>query len=119
LKLHVGIAWTCGSEWAIRGGVGRFADRLVLASIERATGEERQPSEAPGAWGRAFSDIEVAPTLTLGPGGPLNVVAGGDDNRTGACPFNAVYGQFLPPQPAFGRPLEAGMARQIRFDFEF
>ena len=127
------------------------------------------------AWVRAFSHIEIAPILTVGSGGPANVVTGGDDNRTGAFPFtsrplglsrnaarlpssasldlrvlkyfhikphgkldlvveafnllnrtnvsqiNAVYGPLLTPRPAFGRPIEAGIARQIQFslDFEF
>jgi hypothetical protein len=32
-----------------------------------------------------------------------------------------VYGPLLTPQPAFGRPIDAGIARQIQFslDFEF
>ena len=58
---RVGIAWTVGSEWVIRGGVGRFADRLVLASIERALsaahdgivehiGERDTPAGAPSTY---------------------------------------------------------------------
>jgi len=117
----------------------------------------------------------MAPILTIGSGGPVNAVTGGDDNRTGAFPFtsrplgfsrnagrlpstatvdlrilkyfnikprgkldlvvesfnllnrtnvsqiNAVYGPLLPARSSFGRPIEAGMARQIQFsvDFEF
>ena len=137
--------------------------------------EDRRPGDTPGAWVRAFSHIEIAPILTVGSGGPVNVVTGGDDNRTRAFPFtsrplgfsrnaarlpssatldlrvlkyfpvkphgkldlvveafnllnrtnvsqiNAVYGQLLTPRPSFGRPIEAGIARQIQFsvDFEF
>src|SRR5262249_40311759 len=33
---RIGIAWTMAPQWVIRGGAGTFADRLVLASIERA-----------------------------------------------------------------------------------
>src|SRR5262249_28253472 len=39
---RVGIAWTTVPGWVIRGGAGTFADRLVLASIERAlTADQR------------------------------------------------------------------------------
>jgi len=42
-------------------------------------------------------------------------------NRTNVSEINAVYGQLLTSRPAFGRPIEAGIARQIQFsvDFEF
>jgi len=42
-------------------------------------------------------------------------------NRTNVLEINAVYGQLLSPRPAFGRPIKAGIARQIQFsvDFEF
>ena len=36
LTPRVGVAWTVTPQWLIRGGTGVFADRLVLASIERA-----------------------------------------------------------------------------------
>src|SRR5262249_50759615 len=36
LTPRVGVAWAVTPEWLIRGGAGLFADRLVLASIERA-----------------------------------------------------------------------------------
>jgi hypothetical protein len=137
--------------------------------------EDRKPGDEASAWVRAFSHIEVAPILTVGSGGPVNAVTGGDDNRTRAFPFtsrplglsrnaarlpssasldvrvlkyfnikphgkldlvveafnllnrtnvsqiNPVYGPLLTPRPAFGRPIEAGIARQIQFslDFEF
>jgi hypothetical protein len=137
--------------------------------------EDRKPGDVPSAWVRALSHIEIAPILTVGSGGPVNVVTGGDDNRTRAFPFtsrplglsrnaarlpssatvdlrvlkyfdikphgkldlvleafnllnrtnvsqiNAVYGALFTPRPAFGRPIEAGIPRQIQFsvDFEF
>jgi hypothetical protein len=152
--------------------------RLVASALfDLPIGEEedRTPGVEPGVLVRAFSHIEVAPILTIGSGGPVNVVTGGDDNQTRAFPFtsrplglsrnaarlpssasldlrvlkyfivkphgkldlvvegfnllnrtnvsqtNAVYGQLLTPRPALGRPLEAGIARQIQFsvDFEF
>ena len=51
--------------------------------------EDLKPGEEPGAWVRAFSHIEIAPILTVGSGNPVNVVTGGDDNRTGAFPFTS------------------------------
>src|SRR5262249_51291586 len=41
LTPRIGVAWTVTPQWLVRGGAGLFADRLVLASIERAlaTGE--------------------------------------------------------------------------------
>ena len=152
--------------------------RLVASALfDLPIGEEedRKPGDTPGAWVRAFSHIEIAPILTMGSGGPVNVVTGGDDNGTRAFPFNsrplglsrnaarlpssatldlrvlkyfnvkphgkldlvvetfnllnrtnvsqinAVYGPLLTPLAAFGRPIEAGIARQIQFslDFEF
>ena len=32
---RVGVAWTPAAKWVIRGGAGLFADRLVLAAVER------------------------------------------------------------------------------------
>ena len=33
---RIGMAWVPGTNWVIRGGAGTFADRIVLASLERA-----------------------------------------------------------------------------------
>jgi hypothetical protein len=33
---RVGLAWTPGPGWVIRGGAGVFADRLILAAFERS-----------------------------------------------------------------------------------
>jgi hypothetical protein len=51
--------------------------------------EDQQPGQPMGAWTRAFSHIEVAPIFTFGSGTPVNVVTGGDDNRSRAFPFTA------------------------------
>lgn len=168
--------YALGEEWADSRYDQRH--RLVasaLFDLPIGDEEDRTPGETPGAWVRAFSHIEIAPILAVGSGGPVNVVTGGDDNRTGAFPFtsrplglsrnvarlpssasldlrvlkyfnikphgkldlvveafnllnrtnvsqiNPVYGPLLTPRPAFGRPIEAGIARQIQFslDFEF
>jgi hypothetical protein len=43
---RVGAAWMPGPKWVIRGGAGLFADRLVLASVERGwLAEEHQVVE--------------------------------------------------------------------------
>ena len=163
-------------EWAD----SRYDQRhrfVVSALFDLPIGDEedRQPGRPIGAWTRAFGHIEVAPILTLGSGTPVNVVTGGDDNRSRAFPFtsrplglarnaarlpmsatldlrilkyfavkphgkldlvveafnllnrtnvsqiNAVFGPSLTPLRTFGRPIEAGAARQIKFsiDFEF
>jgi len=168
--------YALADEWAD----SRYDQRhrfVASALFDLPIGEEedRKPGDVPSAWVRAFSHIEIAPILTVGSGGPLNVVTGGDDNRTCAFPFtsrplglsrnaaqlpssatvdlrvlkyfdikphgkfdvvveafnllnrtnvsqiNAVYGPLFTPRPAFGRAIEAGMARQIQFsvDFEF
>ena len=36
LSPRVGMSWTPADKWLIRGGIGRFADRLVLAAFEPA-----------------------------------------------------------------------------------
>jgi hypothetical protein len=51
--------------------------------------EDRQPGDVPGAVERAFSHLSVAPILTVASGNPVNVMTGGDENRTGAYPFTA------------------------------
>jgi hypothetical protein len=33
---RLGIAWTPATDWVVRGGAGRFADRLPFAAFERA-----------------------------------------------------------------------------------
>jgi hypothetical protein len=66
---RAGVAWTVAPNWVIRGGAGWFADRIVLAAIERALtagqhGAVEQISEGsattaslytvrPGAWNPA------------------------------------------------------------------
>jgi len=168
--------YALADEWA----ESRYDQRhrfVASALFDLPIGEEedRKPGEEPNGWASAFSHIAIAPILTIGSGGPVNAVTGGDDNRTGAFPFtsrplgfsrnatrlpstatldlrilkyfnitphgkldlvveafnllnrtnvtqiNAVYGPLLTARSSFGRPIEAGMSRQIQFsvDFEF
>jgi len=48
--------------------------------------EDRKPGETPGLWTRVFSNIEMAPILTIASGQPANAVTGADDARTGTLP---------------------------------
>src|SRR5207249_682732 len=58
---RVGIAWMAARQWVISGGAGLFADRLVLASVERAlsaaqhgvvehVGERDAPASGPSTY---------------------------------------------------------------------
>jgi hypothetical protein len=168
--------YALADEWAD----SRYDQRhrfVASALFDLPIGEEedRRPGKVPNAWVRAFSHIEMAPIVTVDSGTPVNVVTGGDDNRSGAFPFtarplgmsrnaarlpatatldlrilkyfdikphgkldlvvevfnllnrtnvsqiNAVYGPLVTPRSSFGRPIDAGIARQIQFsvDFEF
>jgi hypothetical protein len=51
--------------------------------------EDRTPGETPGLWTRVFSNIEMAPILTVASGQPANAVTGADDARTGALPLTS------------------------------
>jgi hypothetical protein len=51
--------------------------------------EDRKPGEIPGLWTRVFSNIEVAPILTLDSGRPVNPLTGADDARTQTLPLTA------------------------------
>jgi hypothetical protein len=51
--------------------------------------EDRTPGTTPGLWVRAFSNIEVAPILTIGSGQPVNPVTGVDDTHAHAFPLTA------------------------------
>ena len=43
---RVGVAWMPAAKWVIRGGAGLFADRLVLAAVERSwLAQQRQVVE--------------------------------------------------------------------------
>jgi hypothetical protein len=68
-------------------------------------------------------DLRLLKYFQIKPHGELDLVVEAFNllNRTNVSQINAVYGQLLTPRPAFGRPIEAGIARQIQFsvDFEF
>src|SRR5665213_2149588 len=51
--------------------------------------EDRKPGEVPGLWVTVFSNIEVAPILTIDAGRSLNPLTGGDDNQSQAFPLTS------------------------------
>src|SRR5260370_6190345 len=51
--------------------------------------EDRTLGTTPGPWVRAFSNIQVAPILTMGSGQPVNPVTGVDDTHAHAFPMTA------------------------------
>jgi hypothetical protein len=82
--------YALADEWAD----SRYDQRhrfVASALFDLPIGEEedRKPGDVPTAWVRALSHIEIAPILTIGSGGPINVITGGDDNRSRAFPFTS------------------------------
>lgn len=56
LTPRAGVAWAIAPGWIVRGGAGRFADRLVLAAIERAlTASQHGVVEQIGGAGESVS----------------------------------------------------------------
>ena len=51
--------------------------------------EDRPTGDVPGFWTDVFSNIEIAPILTVDSGRPLNPLTGADDARTQAFPLTA------------------------------
>src|SRR5262249_2005158 len=51
--------------------------------------EDQRSGQAVEVWTRAFGHVEVAPIFTLGSGTPVDVVTGGDDNRSRPFPFTS------------------------------
>jgi hypothetical protein len=65
---RLGLAWSPGATWVVRGGAGVFADRLVLAAVERAwVSEQRQVVER-----IADNSFVAAPSLYTVRSGPWN-----------------------------------------------
>jgi hypothetical protein len=76
----------------------------------------RQPASA-------TLDLRILKYFTIKPHGKLDLVVEAFNvlNRTNVTQVNTVYGPLLTPSRFFGRPIEAGAARQLQFsiDFEF
>jgi len=82
--------YALGEDWAD----SRYDQRqrvVVSALFDLPIGDEEDGlvGEGLNRWSRAFSHIEVAPILTAGSGHPINILTGGDDNRTGTFPFTS------------------------------
>ena len=82
--------YALADEWSD----SRFDQRhrfVASALFDLPIGEEedRRPGQPMGLWTRAFSHIEVAPIFTFGSGAPINIITGGDDNRSRAFPFTS------------------------------
>ena len=71
----------------------------------------------------ATLDLRLLKYFNIKPHGKLDLVIEAFNvlNRTNVTQVNAVYGPLLAPLQSFGRPIEAGPARQLQFsiDFEF
>ena len=71
----------------------------------------------------ATLDVRILKYLNIKPHGKLDFVVEVFNvlNRTNVTHVNSVYGPLLTPLRSFGRPIEAGPARQFQFsiDFEF
>jgi hypothetical protein len=95
---RVGVAWMPVAKWVIRGGAGLFADRLVMAAVERGwLSQERQVVEyvtdrsAPsvytvrrGAWSPSSRQVSVGVERELTP------------NLTASIGYLFVRGRDLP-----------------------
>jgi hypothetical protein len=97
---RAGVAWTVAPDWVVRGGAGWFADRIVLAAIERAwnaeqygTAEQITEGSAtttslytvrPGAWNPASLQVSIGGERLLAP------------NMTAAVTYLYASGRNLP-----------------------
>jgi len=76
-----GFAWSAAAKWVVRGGLGRFADRIPLAAIERPSMEisegARRFSAERGNWGSSSrqASVGVEYALTTNTSASLNAVA--------------------------------------------
>jgi hypothetical protein len=86
----------------------------------RPLGMPRNAERLPAS---AALDIRILKYFDIKPHGKLDLVVEAFNvlNRTNVSQINAVFGPFATPVSTFGRPIEAGAARQIQFsiDFEF
>ena len=92
----------------------------AFPSTSRPLGLSRNGARLPSS---ATLDLRVLKYFSIKPHGKLDLVVEAFNllNRTNVSQINTMYGPLLTPRPGFGRPIEAGMARQIQFslDFEF
>src|SRR5262249_23701893 len=74
-------------EWADSAYDERH--RFVMSALFDLPIGEAENGQVPGRWGRAFSNIEVAPIVTISSGRPADAITGADDSLTRAWPTTA------------------------------
>ena len=103
---------------AVTGGDENRTGAFPFTS--RPLGFSRNAARLPST---AAVDLRILKYFNIKPHGKLDLVVETFNllNRTNVSQINAVYGPFLTARSSFGRPIEAGTARQIQFsvDFEF
>ena len=120
---HIEVApiLTVASGAPVNGVTGADDNRSrAFPFTSRPLGMARNALRLPSS---ATLDLRILKYFDIKPHGKLDLVVEAFNilNRTNVSAINAVYGSLLTPGPAFGRPIEAGIARQIQFsiDFEF
>jgi hypothetical protein len=107
---RVGVAWAPAAKWVVRGGIGSFADRLVLAAFEPAMlVDGRQGFE------QVVNDSAASPVVSLQPGSPLR--GGLTGVRTLANPRPDVAPSIYSVQPgtwhSSSRQASVGIEREL------
>jgi hypothetical protein len=120
---HIEVApiFTWGSGTPINVVTGADDNRSgAFPFTSRPLGMARNSERLPAS---ATLDVRVLKYFDVKPHGKLDLVVEAFNllNRTNVSQINAVFGSLVAPGPTFGRPIEAGAARQIQFsiDFEF
>jgi hypothetical protein len=103
---------------AITGGDDNQSRAFPFTS--RPLGMPRNAERLPSS---VTLDLRILKYFDIKPHGKLDRVVEAFNllNRTNVSQINSVFGSGLTPLSTFGRPIEAGAARQIQFsiDFEF
>jgi hypothetical protein len=128
---RAGVAWTVAPNWVVRGGAGRFADRVVLASLERAWNAEEhgvveQISEdgtttrslytvRPGAWNPASlqASIGVERLLTTNLTASLTYLYASGRNLARTVNVNLLPPTILTPSNAPSLGVDAPTPQQL------
>jgi hypothetical protein len=97
---RIGIAWTPADKWLLRGGIGRFGDRLVLASFEPAL-----TIDGPHGFEQVVTGSLAASGLAMTTGGTL------PQPLTGIAP--STYGVQLGSWAPSSRQISMGAEREL------
>jgi hypothetical protein len=119
-RIEVAPILTVGSGHPANVITGGDDNRSRALFASRPLGIARNSWRLPSS---ATLDIRVIKFFSIKPHGKLDLVVEAFNvlNRTNVTQVNTLYGQLLTPLRSFGRPIEAGSARQFQFsvDFEF